>query len=223
MMMLDAAEGLSDVRQWDLDDGGRLSLRENWLAPTNATEIFAALLEELDWKQRSIRIFGREVLQPRLTAWYGDAAYTYSGVTLAPLPWTPLLSELRERLIADVGERFNSVLCNLYRTGADSMGLHSDDEKELGPRPVIASVSLGAARRFVLRHKGKKAAPVGIELTNGSLLVMGGATQAFWKHEVPKEPSRIGARINLTFRYIVVPSRAARERSEAHGVTREEG
>jgi alkylated DNA repair dioxygenase AlkB len=208
MMMTSRADGLPGVRRWNLDDGGALTLHEHWLAPAKAAQVFGTLLKAIDWKQRSIRIMGREVLQPRLTAWYGDAAYTYSGVTLAPLPWTPLLSEVRDHLIADVGECFNSVLCNMYRTGADSMGPHTDDEKELGPRPVIASVSLGAARRFVLRHKRKKVPPLTIELTHGSLLVMGGTTQALWKHAVPKDPSTIGPRINLTFRRILGPSPA---------------
>jgi alkylated DNA repair dioxygenase AlkB len=207
-MMTSRAGELPGVRLWNLDDGGALALHEHWLAPASAAQILGALLDEIDWEQRSIRIMGREVLQPRLTAWYGDAAYTYSGVTLTPLPWTPLLSELRDRLIGDVGECLNSVLCNMYRTGADSMGLHSDNEKELGAHPVIASVSLGAARRFVLRHKKKKVPPVSVELTHGSLLVMGGTTQAFWKHAVPKDPRTTGPRINLTFRRIIGHSTA---------------
>ena len=196
-------DGLPGVRRWNLDDGGALTLHQDWLPPARAAQVFDQLLEEVAWKQRSIRIMGKEVLQPRLTAWYGDAAYTYSGVTLAPLPWTTLLGELRDLLIAEVGERFNSVLCNLYRTGADSMGLHSDNEKELGAHPVIASVSLGAARRFVLRHKRKGVPPVSIELPGGSLLVMAGTAQAFWKHEVPKDPRATRPRINLTFRRIL--------------------
>jgi alkylated DNA repair dioxygenase AlkB len=207
-MMTSPADGPPGVRRWNLDDGGVLTLHERWLAAEKAAQVFGMLLEEIDWKQRSIRIMGREVLQPRLTAWYGDAEYTYSGVTLAPLPWTPLLSELRDHVIADVGECFNSVLCNMYRTGADSMGLHSDNEKELGPCPVIASVSLAAARRFVLRHKRKKVPPVTLELTHGSLLVMGGTVQAFWKHAVPKDPGTTGPRINLTFRRILETSPA---------------
>jgi alkylated DNA repair dioxygenase AlkB len=199
------------VRRWNLDDGGVLALYEEWLAPAEASHVFETLLDELDWKQRSIRIMGREVLQPRLTAWYGDAAYTYSGVTMTPLPWTPLLSELRDRLIADVGEDLNSVLCNMYRTGTDSMGLHSDNEKELGTHPVIASLSFGAARRFILRHKKKKKIPpVSIELTHGSLLVMGGTAQAFWKHAVPKEPAITAPRINLTFRRVMTPPSSRR-------------
>jgi alkylated DNA repair dioxygenase AlkB len=191
------------ARRWELADGGSLLLQEGWLAPDESASVFERLLAELDWRQRAIRIMGREVLQPRLTAWYGDAPYTYSGVTLEPLPWTPLLAELRDRVVATTGDAFNTVLCNLYRTGADSMGFHADDEKELGPHPVIASLSLGAARRFVLHHKKKRAAPVSIELRDGSLLVMGGTTQAHWRHALPKDRAATGARINLTFRRIV--------------------
>lgn len=194
---------MSALRRWDLADGGSLSLYDRWLSSEDATRTFERLLADLDWKQRAIRIMGREVLQPRLTAWYGDAPYTYSGVTLDPLPWTPLLAELRDRVAATTGDPFNTVLCNLYRTGADSMGFHSDDEKELGPHPVIASLSLGATRRFVLHHKKKRAAPVSIDLRDGSLLVMGGTTQDHWRHALPKDNAAADPRINLTFRRIV--------------------
>ncbi len=193
---------MPEPRRFDLADGGVLVLHEAWIDPAGARRTFDQLMADLDWQQRSIRIVGREVLQPRLTAWYGDAAYTYSGVTLEPLPWTPLLAELRDRVIAVAGEPFNSVLCNLYRTGADSMGFHADDEKELGPQPVIASLSLGAARRFVLHHKKKRAPPVSLELRDGSLLVMGGTTQACWRHALPKDPAVSAPRINLTFRRV---------------------
>jgi alkylated DNA repair dioxygenase AlkB len=189
--------------RWELADGGTLTLHEGWLAPDEAARTFVDLRARLDWQQRPIRIFGREVLQPRLTAWYGDAPYTYSGVTLAPVPWTPVLVTLRDRAAADAGVPFNTVLCNLYRSGADSMGYHADAEKELGAHPVIASVSLGAARRFVLVHKKKRDALVSLELPDGSLLVMGGTLQAFWKHALPKDPAVTVARINLTFRRIV--------------------
>jgi len=199
----EASLALSAPRRWELADGATLTLDPDWLGASDANRVLCALLEEIDWKQRTIRVMGRDVLQPRLSAWYGDAAYTYSGVTLTPLPWTPLLAGLRDRVIADVGERFNSVLCNLYRTGSDSMGLHADDEKELGPNPVIASVSLGATRRLVLRHKKRRAAPLHVDLTSGSLLVMGPATQSFYRHEVPKDPRAAGPRVNLTFRWIV--------------------
>lgn len=194
------------IERWDLADGATLTLYPQWLAPPEASRVFRSLRDEVDWKQRAIRILGRDVMQPRLTAWYGDAAYTYSGVTLQPLPWTALLSSLRERIIADVGVSYNSVLCNLYRSGADSMGLHSDDEQELGDSPVIASLSLGATRRFVLRHKRKRAPPVRVDLASGSLLVMGPATQSFWRHELPKDPGAHAERINLTFRRIVTVS-----------------
>ncbi|HXX67457.1 MAG TPA: alpha-ketoglutarate-dependent dioxygenase AlkB [Polyangiaceae bacterium] len=194
---------MNSPRRWELAGGATLTFDPHWLGASEADRVLRAHLEEIEWKQRTIRIMGRDVLQPRLSAWYGDAAYTYSGVTLRPLPWTPLLAELRDRVIAAVGERFNSVLCNLYRTGSDSMGLHADDEKELGPNPVIASVSLGATRRLVLRHKKRRAAPLHLDLTSGSLLVMGPGTQTFWRHEVPKDAQAAGPRVNLTFRRIV--------------------
>jgi alkylated DNA repair dioxygenase AlkB len=187
----------------ELEGGGTLAFWERWLAPAESDALFAELTRTLDWKQRAIRIFGREVLQPRLTAWHGDAPYTYSGVTLAPAPWTPALATLRDRLVAETGERFNSVLCNLYRDGADSMGWHADNEKELGPTPVIASVSLGATRRFVLRHAKKTQPAVSLALPSGSLLVMGGTLQAHWRHALPKAPDVTLPRINLTFRRIV--------------------
>jgi alkylated DNA repair dioxygenase AlkB len=186
----------------ELEGGGTLTFWARWIASADADLLFAELARSLDWKQRAIRIFGREVLQPRLTAWHGDAPYTYSGVTLAPAPWTPALASLRDRLIAETGERYNSVLCNLYRTGADSMGWHADDEKELGPSPVIASVSLGATRRFVLRHAKKAQPAVSLALPNGSLLVMGGTVQTFWRHALPKAADVSLPRINLTFRRV---------------------
>jgi alkylated DNA repair dioxygenase AlkB len=188
-----------------LADGGTLAFWERWLGAPDADALFAELARTLDWKQRMIRIFGREVLQPRLTAWHGDASYTYSGVTLAPAPWTAALVALRNRLVAETGQHFNSVLCNLYRNGADSMGWHADDEKELGPSPVIASVSLGATRRFVLRHVKKKEPAVTLALSSGSLLVMGGTLQTFWRHALPKAADVDRPRINLTFRRIVEP------------------
>lgn len=193
---------------WELADGGTLRFRERWLEPVEAERLFLQLHGGLDWQARTIRIFGRDVLQPRLTAWYGDVAYTYSGVTLAPSPWTAPLAQLRDRLIVETGVELNSVLCNLYRSGGDSMGWHADDEAELGPTPVIASVSLGATRRFVLRHKRKKAPAVSLELPGGSLLVMAGTLQRYWRHALPRDSRVLTARINLTFRRIVAAGRA---------------
>ena len=144
-------------------------------------------------------------MQPRLVAWFGDpgAAYTYSGLQLVPEPWSERLGSLRARTEGAAGHPFNSVLCNLYRDGNDSMGLHADAEPELGPNPVIASVSLGATRRFVLRHAKDRGERLDLDLAGGSLLVMSGTTQHFWRHGVPKQKKITDSRINLTFRRIL--------------------
>ncbi|QNH62110.1 alpha-ketoglutarate-dependent dioxygenase AlkB family protein [Hymenobacter sediminicola] len=174
----------------------------------------AALLSELTttiaWRQEPIKLFGKEVMQPRLTAWYGDpsARYQYSGLALEPYPWTPALERLRSQVEAATGTHFNSVLLNLYRSGQDSMGWHADNEPELGPTPIIASVSLGDTRRFRLKPRDPQRtqhAPVSLELSAGSLLVMRGYTQRYWLHAVPKTARPTGPRLNLTFR-AVTPS-----------------
>lgn len=169
-----------------------------------ATAYFDRLLELIAWEQRQISFFGQLVNQPRLVAWYGDpdAVYTYSNTTFEPLPWIAPLTEIKRRVetVADV--TFNSVLCNLYRDGSDSMGLHSDDEPELRAVPVIASVSFGATRTLHFRHKKRNDLKYSLELTHGSLLVMKGTTQQFWKHGVPKTSKPVGLRINLTFRVV---------------------
>ena len=194
------------IRVEQIEGGGLLTLRDPWLPANEAEALFAALQDGLAWKQEKIKVFGREHLQPRLTAWYGDpgASYTYSGLALAPLPWTPELAALRARVEEASGVAFNSVLVNHYRGGDDAMGFHADAERELGPNPVIASVSLGAHRRFVLKptRKIQHAEPVELSLGGGSLLVMGGTTQHFWRHGVPRQAG-VGARINLTFRRIL--------------------
>lgn len=169
------------------------------------------LWRELNWSQQEITLFGRRVMQPRLVAWYGDphAAYTYSGLTLQPLPWHPILAELKDRLEAATRGSFNSVLANAYRDGADSMGWHSDDEPELGSMPLIASVSLGAERRFLVRPrkrtKGVKTASRGITLGHGSLLVMRGDSQRLFQHALPRTRKPVGLRINLTYRQVEIP------------------
>jgi alkylated DNA repair dioxygenase AlkB len=168
--------------------------------------LFAALRTEVAWAERTVVIAGREVLQPRLVAWHGDpgAVYTYSGRRHDPEPWTEALLAVRVRVEALASVRFNSVLCNLYRDGRDSMGAHSDAERELGPEPVIASVSLGATRRFVLKRKRAKGTPpTSLDLEDGSVLVMRGPTQATWRHSIPKTSRPVGERINLTFRRIL--------------------
>ena len=194
-----------------LGGDARLWLREGWLAAELAGAVLERLRREVPWEQKAIRLFGRSILQPRLVAWVGDpeALYTYSGLTLDPHPWTPILSALRARASADAGVDYNSVLLNLYRDGNDSMGLHADDERELGPEPVIASLSLGAVRRFVLRPTTPGGERRDLDLPAGSLLVMSAEVQRRYRHGVPKQPAISGARINLTFRRIV-PSLASR-------------
>jgi alkylated DNA repair dioxygenase AlkB len=184
---------------------GDARLIADFLTLPQSNAYFAELLDLVDWRQHIIRIRGREVASPRLSAWYGDpdAHYSYSGLSLEPRPWLPVILELKTRIEVVCNAPFNSVLLNLYRDGADSMGWHSDDEPELGERPVIASLSLGAIRRFRLRHRRRKELePVAIDLENGSLLIMEGDTQRFWKHQVSKSKRVAEPRMNLTFRNI---------------------
>ena len=206
-----ASEAPPAWRALDLMDGARVRICDAFVGRDEAYQALDALLGEVPWETRHIVLFGRSIPQPRLVSWHGDlgAAYTYSGVRNEAAPWTPRLAELRDRVRAALGVPFNSVLCNLYRDGHDSMGLHADDEPELGPEPVIASLSLGATRRFFLVHRrGAKGGPrVNIPLVHGSLLVMAGATQRWYRHGVPKEASASSPavhqpRINLTFRLI---------------------
>jgi len=169
-----------------------------WLG-SNAEPMFAELRAALAWEQRDISLFGRTVPTPRLTVWVGDAAYRYSGVVNEPSPWPATLAEIRDRLVTELGVPFNSCLVNLYRDGSDSMGYHSDNEPELGDRPAIASVSLGARRTFLLRHRTSRER-WSWELGEGDLLLMTGESQSDYAHAVPKTARPIGARMNLTFR-----------------------
>lgn len=150
-------------------------------------------------------MYGRELLSPRLTAWYGDPGgeYSYSGVSHTPLAWTAPLLRLKHQVELATEAKFNSALLNLYRDGNDSVAWHSDDERELGPRPQIASLSLGAQRTFSLKHKARRDLPrVDLELTHGSLLWMGGTCQQHWLHQIPKRKRVTEPRINVTFRWI---------------------
>ena len=177
-------------------------LFNNWLP--DAEGWYERLRRGLEWRSQEITLFGKPVLQPRLMDWYADpgVTYRYSGLTLAPKAWPPLLSALRERLETHCGAGFNSVLCNAYRDGQDSMGWHADDEPELGPQPLIASLNFGATRRFRIRPKGGGAS-VGVDLEPGSLLLMSGQSQAAYQHAVPKTRRTVGPRINLTFRQVL--------------------
>jgi alkylated DNA repair dioxygenase AlkB len=173
--------------------------------------LLGRLVHEVAWRAESITLFGRRVLQPRLVAWYGDAGarYRYSGTDHDPLSWIPLLDQLRSRVAEAAGCPFNSVLCNLYRDGTDSMGYHADDERELGPMPVIASFSVGAERTMLFRHRRDRTVPTErISLPSMSLLVMSGTTQQDWHHAIPKTKRPLGPRVNLTFRRILVPTDA---------------
>ncbi|WP_233835100.1 alpha-ketoglutarate-dependent dioxygenase AlkB family protein [Paraburkholderia sp. ZP32-5] len=175
----------------------------DWLALAAAAQMLTRLIDEVQWRQDMMGTPAGRVALPRLTAWQGepDAVYVYSGIRNVPQPWTPAVAELKAAAEATSGARFNSVLLNRYRSGADSMGWHADREPELGKQPVIASVSLGVARTFDLRHN-KTAVVQSFALKGGSLLVMKGDTQAEWRHRVPKEPRVSGERINLTFRWV---------------------
>ncbi|WP_368313719.1 alpha-ketoglutarate-dependent dioxygenase AlkB [Luteibacter sp. CQ10] len=183
-----------------------MTFAPEWLGREEADALFEVLHAEIPWEVHRLRMFGRWVDAPRLNAWLGDpgASYRYSGNTFEPHAWTPTLLALRDRVEEACGTRFNSVLANLYRDGSDRMGWHSDDERELGPEPVIASVSPGAVRTFRFRAKAG-GEPVGIELMHGSLLRMGEGTQRLYRHELPVRKRVAGARINLTFRYIHQP------------------
>jgi len=170
-----------------------------------AEQMADRLIATTPWRQEQIKIYGKHYLQPRLSAWYGNQGldYAYSGIQLSALPWTNLLLEIKARVEAVAGQGFNSVLLNYYRDQNDSMGMHSDDEAELGKHPVIASLSLGDKRNFILRHKYRKDIDsVRLVLGSGSLLIMKGDTQACWKHGIPKQRNTSGARLNLTFRTI---------------------
>ncbi len=184
--------------------GAELCLVPGWLDTRTADGLLQVLREQLHWDVHRIRLFGRMVDSPRLSSWIGDpdTSYRYSGTTFDPHPWPDSLLALRCRLSAELATSFNSVLANRYRSGSDSMGWHSDDERELGPTPVIASVSLGATRRFVLKHRDEPSIKAEIALEHGSLLVMRGETQRFYRHCLSRTAKPVAERINLTFRQI---------------------
>ena len=190
---------------------------EHFFTPSVSDQFLKVLTHQLDWQQGEILMFGKHVLEPRLTAWYGDKGktYTYSGKKQEPLPWNASLFLIKTEigkqlekektngfLIPQNKVTFNSVLCNLYRNGNDSMGWHQDNEAALGQNPIIASVNFGESRRFLIRRKIDKTVKHEFLLTHGSLLIMAGAMQHHWQHAVPKEPRRSKQRINLTFRHI---------------------
>lgn len=174
------------------------------LAHAAADVAFASLLQTIDWQPDEVIIFGRHIVTKRKVAWYGDRdfGYAYSGLNRQALPWTQELLALKAMVEGQCGATFNSCLLNLYHTGEEGMGWHSDDEKTMGEQPVIASLSLGAERKFSFRHKQTKET-VSLLLEHGSLLVMQGETQKHWHHALPKTTKVKHPRINLTFRQFV--------------------
>jgi len=169
-----------------------------------ADKIFAELLTKTPWQQDEITVYGKRYLQPRLTALYGNEGkpYSYSNIKMQPHHWNLLLQKIKFYVESVSNTNFTTVLLNYYRDGNDGNGWHSDNEKELGINPVIASVSFGAERTFQLKHNTNKDQKKSIILEHGSLLLMKGSTQHFWKHQIPKTSKPIGPRINLTFRVI---------------------
>ena len=183
-----------------------ISLHQKHFDSEIAVNLLKDLTEEIPWVQNKIKFYGKESLVPRLESWHGDEgmSYTYSGIKMDAKPWTKNLLLIKESIEPIANTTFNSVLINYYRDGKDRVAWHSDDEKELGKNPVIASVSLGAERKFKLRHKKYKDNQLQHEvfLQSGSLLLMSGSTQHYWLHEIPRTAKPIGPRINLTFRVI---------------------
>ncbi len=190
------------IIHYDLPDADMI-LFENIFSNKESQNLHQNLIDHIQWRQDKIKIFGKLIDQPRLTAFYGDTdkEYSYSGIVMKPIDWNEDLLFIKNRVEEIAKINFTSVLLNYYRDGKDSMGWHSDDEKELGQNPVIGSVSFGESRVFQMRHKIRKER-VDIPLTNGSILLMRGATQHFWQHQIPKSSKQLQSRINLTFRNI---------------------
>ena len=183
-------DGSAVLHDWVLGDSSWESLMED-------------LVKTVPWESHTIKMFGKEYPQPRLVAWFGDPGsdYSYSGLKMNVRPWIPTVSSLRESAEKIAGVRFNSVLINLYRDGNDKVSWHRDNEPELGDEPVIASISLGAPRRFKFRHLLSREV-VETVLTPGSMVVMSGLSQSCWEHEIPRQAAVSEPRINLTFRQV---------------------
>ncbi len=181
-----------------------LEYHSKFLDKNESIVLMENLISTAPWQQPFIKMYDKHLLTPRLTAWFGDknSSYKFSGTKFDPYPWTDELFDLKNKIADFTNVGFNSVLLNYYRDGNDSVAWHADDEKELGERPTIASLSLGEARQFDFRHKQNHQQKYGLKLENGSLLIMRGALQHDWEHRIPKSTKPMKARINLTFRTI---------------------
>lgn len=193
----------SEKVTFDLPDAS-IEYFPNFFDENQSKELFEKLLKEIPWQQDDITVYGKTHPQPRLTALFGNEGkpYSYSNIVMHPHAWNPILMFIKNEIEEQCNENFTTVLLNLYRDGKDSNGWHADNEKELGRNPVIASVSFGAERSFHLKHNTIADAKQKIVLENGSLLIMKGTTQHFWKHQIAKTAKPTGPRINLTFRII---------------------
>ncbi len=180
-----------------------LTLWPDWLARHSADTLLLQLQHELAWRRDSIMLFGKQVDIPRTQVWMGEphCSYRYSGTTFTPVSWHPAVQALAQQVSAFLQQPFNCVLLNLYADGQQHMGWHADNERELGDDPVIASLSLGATRRFDLKHRQHNW-QLAVDLTPGSLLLMAGRCQHCWLHRLPKQSTVVSPRLNLTFRYI---------------------
>lgn len=204
MLLMFSTLHLSGLQKLPIE-GADLSYDYQFMSTDQADALLEQLIAEVPWQQATLKIYGRHVLTPRLTCWMGDsdASYVYSNTRFEPLPWISPVLTIKRLIESATGNTFNSVLLNYYRDGQDAMGWHCDDENELGKQPIIASLSLGAERRFLLRRKDKSEKSLAIELNHGSLLLMQGDTQKNYLHALPRTAKQISSRINLTFRRIL--------------------
>ena len=183
------------------DRQSEITFWPSWLGSTEADDLLAIAIDQVTWRQDNIHIAGKSIPIPRLQNWYGDptTSYTYSRIKLQAVAFPPWMELLRRRVERQTGNCFNRTLVNYYRDGQDSVDWHADDERELGPEPIIASVSLGQERAFLLRHKTTKER-LKINLPHGSLMMMGPGIQEHWHHSAAKDKNVVGPRINFTFR-----------------------
>ena len=185
---------------------GEITFHQGFYNLEESHRLKQLLIKTIDWTQDEVIVYGKRHKIPRLNAWYGNEGKVmkYSGLTLESKKWTKELLEIKSKIEEATGTKFNSCLLNYYRNGSDGMGWHQDNEKELGKNPIIASVTFGETRPFQLKHiSNKELKKVDIPLSNGSLLIMAGETQHYWKHQIPKTTREIKERVNLTFRNII--------------------